>query len=411
MKNAAILVFAASCLVGPALASPSVSDVVVRQQWPWRGQVRVDFLLDGIGSSDVKFTFTAYDGVASLGPIPDAAVVGDLYADQNGLKTVAIDPAYAPALRNLGTVDSFRLEVSCSEIGGRLLYKVIDLTKTRGEENHVRYVSDADLQAVGSTWGLYQVNPVPGQTSVVWVQPAQNASEYKKKYLVMRRVRPGSFGLGASAISTTITRGYWIGIFELTAAQYDHVAATPLGNTADYPQRNVSQNMMRGTAYSWPGDGHRVEATSFLGRLCAKVGEPGFDLPTEAQWEYACRAGTTDNTGYRSDATLGDICWYNGNSGSVAHASGGKLPNAWGLYDMIGNVWEHTLVWAGTQTGGYDPAGPATVPSSGQRLIRGGCFRSGEGNSSCVSRTSDTTSVPGGTSDQNGFRLVQNGVW
>ena len=403
------LLLATSAFLGSTLlAVPTVSDVIVRQQWPWRSNVRVDFLLDGIGSSDVKFTFTAYNGETSLGTIPDAAIVGDKYADMNGLKSVSIDPAYAPALQGLGDIGTFRLEISCTEVG-RLLYKVIDLTKTRGETDHIRYITETELKT--GDWGNWQENVVSGVQSVLWVAPAAGDNDYKKKFLVLRRVRPGTFGLGASHVSTTLTKGYWIGIFTLTGAQYDYVAASPLGGSATYPQRNVSQDMMRGSSVSWPGDGHKVATDSWLGRLCSKVGESGFDLPTEAQWEYACRAGTTDDTIYRSDKTIDQVAQHGGSCQSV----GGKSPNAWGLFDMIGNVWEHTLVWSSGNNsvveGGYDPVGPATPPSANNRIIRGGCFRSGDTNLKVVARTADTSSTPSATSDQDGFRLVQNDNW
>ncbi len=403
-----LFAFAFTSLAAVLLAVPTVSDVLVRQQWPWREKIRVDFLLDGMGTEDVKFTFIAYNGETSLGAIPAAAVTGDIYADQNGAKCVFIDPAYAPALATLGTTDNFRIAVSAAEVGGQVLYKVIDLTKTRGEEDHIRYITDTELTS--GTWGTYQSNPVSGVTSVIWVAPASGTTIYKKDLLVMRRIRPGTFGFGGSAASTTLTKGYWISIFELTAGQYDNVAVTPRAGTSDYPQRGVSQNDMRGSTYSWPQDGGKVDADSYLGRLRTKVGEDGFDLPTEAQWEYACRAGTTDNLIYRADKTLADVAVYKDNA-NVCRSVGGKSPNAWGLFDMIGNVWEHTLVWfASSIESGYDPVGPVSG-TYGNRTVRGGCYASGSGNCTCVSRTADNNTVPGGSGNLYGFRLVQNDNW
>jgi formylglycine-generating enzyme required for sulfatase activity len=103
-----------------------------------------------------------------------------------------------------------------------------------------------------------------------------------------------------------------------------------------------------------------------------------FDLPTEAQWEYACRAGTAS---YYSDGVstsaetniLNRIGWWTGNSGGSTHAVGGKEPNAWGLYDTQGNVWEWCLDWNGTLPGGEDPAGNS---AGTYRIGRGGDFGS-----------------------------------
>jgi formylglycine-generating enzyme required for sulfatase activity len=94
-----------------------------------------------------------------------------------------------------------------------------------------------------------------------------------------------------------------------------------------------------------------------------------YTLPTEAQWEYACRAGTTG--AYAGD--LGAMGWYKDNSGSTTHPVGQKRANAWGLYDMHGNVWEWCLDWKGDYPSGNvtDPTGPS---SGSHRIVRGGSW-------------------------------------
>ena len=117
------------------------------------------------------------------------------------------------------------------------------------------------------------------------------------------------------------------------------------------------------------------EVQVFIGRLNARSGGGKYRLPTEAEWEYAARAGTTSDTyagditqPYGNDPVLNGIAWYNGNSGDRTHPVGQKAPNGWGLHDMPGNVWEWVGDWYGDYPGGAvtDPAGPV---SGSKRVI------------------------------------------
>ena len=109
------------------------------------------------------------------------------------------------------------------------------------------------------------------------------------------------------------------------------------------------------------------EAREFLGKLSRRGDGHRYRLPTEAEWEYAARAGSQAN----EEQSLSAMAWYSANSGNETHPVGEKLPNGWGLYDILGNVWEWCEDWEGAYPTGpvVDPQGPA---SGSRRVIRGG---------------------------------------
>ena len=187
--------------------------------------------------------------------------------------------------------------------------------------------------------------------------------DYKTAKLVLRRIEPGTYGIGSGAsIAVTLTRAFYVGIFEVTQRQWELVTgANPAHYTADGAARPVEQvtcEMVRGASAGrmWPL-WSAVDADSFLGILRTKTGLE-LDLPTEAQWEVACRAGTPTglNNGtdagqsMLNDANMDQLGGYFRNRGTPSPpaapgtaTAGSYLPNAWGLYDMHGNVAEWCL--------------------------------------------------------------------
>jgi formylglycine-generating enzyme required for sulfatase activity len=157
-----------------------------------------------------------------------------------------------------------------------------------------------------------------------------------------------------------ITRSFELGKYEITQAQWDVVMGA---NPSEFkgPDRPVEQ-------VSWN------DIQDFLRRLNGRNDGYRYRLPTEAEWEYAARAGTTGP--YYGD--LDAIAWYGRNSGNQTHSVGGKQPNPWGLYDMIGNVWEWCQDWytndwyqKSAKSPAVDPRGPA---NGEYRVMRGGSW-------------------------------------
>ena len=184
-----------------------------------------------------------------------------------------------------------------------------------------------------------------------------------------------------------ISRGFDLGKYEVTQGQWEAV----MGSNPSYLNRcGLDCPVER---VSWE------DAQEFIGRLNAMDGEGTYRLPTEAEWEYAARAGTTGDRYGNLDA----IAWYDDNSGGRKHPVGQKAPNAWGLHDMLGNVWEWVEDWYGDYPGGSvtDPRGPA---SGSYRVRRGGGWRSGASNCRSAIRISAT---PGNRNSNLGFRLLR----
>ena len=256
-----------------------------------------------------------------------------------------------------------------------------------------------DLSA-GPSASSYPVSYLTGVPAGGWTD------DYKTTKMVFRRIPAGTFIMGSPTNElgrysdevqhqVTLTQPFYMGVFEVTQKQWERVMGTwpSYFNNASYrdarPVEQVSYNDIRGASagVGWPANGN-VDATSFMGLLRARTGK-AFDLPTESQWEYAGRAGTTTalNSGYNLSSTSSDAhmsavgrYWYNGGSGytqngdtSVGTAKvGSYLPNSWGLYDIHGNVWDWCLDWYDAYPGTVtDPCGPSSSPYS-NRVVRGG---------------------------------------
>jgi formylglycine-generating enzyme required for sulfatase activity len=173
----------------------------------------------------------------------------------------------------------------------------------------------------------------------------------------------------------TISGGFWIGTFEVTQRQYERL----MGSTPSHFKDSGPDSPVERILWS--------EAASLCGRL-QKLLPPDLRnrtvrLPTEAEWEYACRAGTTTamNNGTAPTAEPGfctnvaEVAWYRGNSGNTTQPVGQKKPNAWGLHDMHGNVME----WCADRYGPYDSgptADPEGVAVGSTRVSRGGSWSS-----------------------------------
>ena len=198
----------------------------------------------------------------------------------------------------------------------------------------------------------------------------------------------------------TIIKDYYLGVTQVTQGQYEKVMGTNpsrfqdveiIGSSTNYPVECVS----------WEDAVEFCEKLSDL--LEEKKAGRVYRLPTEAEWEYACRAGSETAYSFgESTESLGDYAWFFDNSEDQTHPVGEKKPNAWGLYDMQGNVWEWCSDWYDEYPKGAvsDPTGPK---EGSYRVLRGGSWRfeaafCGSGNRFWY--------VPSYRRDSLGFRLA-----
>ena len=462
MKTTIAVKMVAGCLLGilafsAAATEPVISDVVVRQRWPWSRLVDIDYVLACDPDQKVDVEVKAYDGPAALS-LPSASLTGDLYDVSNGARRIVWNPVKAGYTNAF--LPRFRVTLTPTPVP---LYMIVDLTKEAGAEGQIEYVYEADLRA--GAWGSWVEDPVTNAgevvKSIVWTGVTTN-DIYKTDKLVLRRIPAGSFTMGSPPgieayrssdredwHAVTLTKGYYIGVYEVTQGQWqkvmgnwpsywnnaDHKLTRPVERVSYFDIRENPDNTDDGTV-EWPAN-DAVNADSFMGRLRSMTGLAGFDLPTDAQWEYACRAGTTgalndgtvNITNSASDARLDVLGRYECNGGRILvegaweypekalgvaasavtadHATakvGSYLPNAWGLYDMHGNVWEWCLDWfvdhLGTD-GVTDPEGPL---SGASRVLRGGRW------SGAASHCRSAYRLPRGPSaraSDSGFRLMK----
>ena len=231
------------------------------------------------------------------------------------------------------------------------------------------------------TWmvvDLTKKNAIEFYPDESWFPEPVTSRVYKTDKLVMRKIpaanviwRLGSYYFGIvggnsygeygrqdneNARPVMLTEDYYIGVFEVTQAQYAHLKTLPTQSWTDDPTLPVGNVRWKqelrctgSTHYFWPRDGHAVSDTSFMGLMRNHACNIQFDLPTEAQWEIACRAGVgaAFNNGcmmHTNVVLVDEVAWVSNKNESVRlHPVGLKKPNRWGLYDMHGNVVEYCL--------------------------------------------------------------------
>ena len=361
-----------------------VTDVKCKQRYPWNGMVDIDYTVKCEKKDAEVWVYpVGYDKDSNTTMAP-RALSGD------GVDAPVSNGTFRMTWKVTDDYPNFHstaFTVKMAALVGAAPYMVVDLA---GGVDALSYPVSYLSRVPAGGWG----------------------DEYKTTKMVFRMIPSGSFMMGSPSDEWTrgsyedlhgvvLTRPFYIGVFECTQKQYELVMGSNPVTSSSYkgdlrPVANVSYNTLRGSVNGagWPTH-NQVDANSFMGRLRSKV-NMFFDLPTEAEWEYACRAGTSTslNSGknYDWDVNCNEVArWarnaynsgtdykYDGKGGyTYSTKVGCYLENAWGLFDMHGNVnewcrdfWNYGLGYAGT----VDPKGASRGYNYGdERVYRGGHY-------------------------------------
>lgn len=238
---------------------------------------------------------------------------------------------------------------------------------------------------------------------------------HRKTGVELVLIAPGVFNMGMTGSSSdllpvhkvTIGYPYYMGKTEVTNGQFKKFSDTGYDGMKDVdPAYDLYLLHLRGKSIMPTGDEYPVVCVSWKNTKAFCDWAGGLDLPTEAEWEYACRAGTTTVFSFGDDPKkLDQYAWTLTNAEARTHPVGQLLPNTWGLYDMHGSVWEWTLDDYIYQYDGAPADGSARIAGKMTKVLRGGSWSNSAAivPTSCASRFN---SAPGNASNDVGFRVV-----
>ena len=443
MKKETIALLAAFSAM--AAFAATVDRMLVRQAWPWNEKVDIDFALSGV-SAKTEIDCAVYRGGTRI-DLPLAAFSGDVCnISRDGAYRIVFDPSFLPE-RPASGKEALRfvltpVATTDESAYGEVMYKIVDLESpysivdvTRGDILSGEYGSyETDYGRIGEGYTTSLTNVL------VWTGVTDNP-EYKTSKMVFRRIPAGSFtypkdmAWGGTAKTCTITNDYFIGVFEVTQGQYKRFRALSNNNYSSSDYYNplfVGDDLPvnRGAPYSLTG-GNKRSAKHSAGKIGAMNEAIGHNhyitLPTKGQWLYAMRAGTDtyyyDGLGGGApedashDARLDVLGRYAGNGGMIDNgdgttttngvvAVGSYRPNAYGIYDMLGNVIEVLFESSGANTLADNTGLVDDVSANGYVLKGGGWSQDATVWPFATTTRSMHSSISTRTTAEHGFRLV-----
>ncbi len=404
-KEVAVLVAMMSAMSG---AETAITYLAVSQQWPWSNQINVDYHLVVDQGASVDVSMAVSNGTSSVA-VPFNAVTGSRIAlAESGDYRLVIDPSKIDG-GDSTFMNDFKVTLSVSPSRADAdfpLYRVYNLKTGVKTDVTVKALLNGEWGSVETDYSFAGGTYSP-EDATIWTGVTNNPA-YKTNCLVMRYVPAGSFTMLAQRSSpgtmVTLTEPFYVGVFEMTQGQcaiLNPTRASAYYTNSAYsaarPMGNVSLVNVRGDNSKNFPEAYDPGAAGYIGRLRSYLGDSTFDLPTEARWEYAARAGCSARWPNGSDSTedVAQFARYSANGGLCGEefpswdaspeygtaTVGSYLPNAWGLYDCAGNVAEwcldrfieaSTLVEGGPYT---NLTGSATADET-FHIVRGGDYAS-----------------------------------
>ena len=366
-------------------AQPTVSQIGMTQVSSQR--TRIDFTLseDAIVTLDIV-TNAPGGGWVSIGGANVTNVWGDVNTLVKGGGAHTIWWAPETSWRDeTGASVTVKARVKAWALDAPPPYMVVDLSiaETSADmADFVRYYESAEqLPDGGLASDIYRTERLVMRRilakNVVWRMGSPTT----------QRWRSWAGGGAETPHFVTLSSDYYMAVFETTQGQYHYMGGA--SSTGTLPVSETSYETLRGSnsSYDFPANGNDVSPSSKIGTLRLLTGGIEFDLPTEAQWEFACRAGEGGPfspdipiTGNNATTAFAQIGWCEATENAQVQSNakyrvGGKRPNAWGLYDMHGNVKELCLDWKKNDLGGEsvtDPVVPVSERSAAYKIVRGG---------------------------------------
>ena len=377
-----------------------------------KGIVTVDLQTNTLADASGEWVSIGEDNLTTL-----SGAANCLVSELNVPQTVTWKPAKEPFAAGRDGLGKIRAVVRAWSVTAPPDYLVVDLLH---ENCRAYYTSTNALPDGGLANDKYRTTHL-----VMRRIPAAGVTFTMGPNLSERKQYPdqADYLVGATK-RVAFEQDYYMAIYHLTQAQATNIYPQVYqswherGDTIVFAVvrwQDVRGACTAGSDYDWPTKGHAVDPDSLIGRLNTRSGIE-FDLPTEAQWEFACRAGTDTywNDSHVLADRVGELACYgiSGTAGYGAATVGTKRPSAWGLYDMHGLIWDMCLDWfVATDSDGngkvlVDPVGPTTgdvIGGATYRVRRGGGWgQAAAGTRTACRHRGDITNG----SNYNGWRLV-----